>query len=299
MARALDHFVLGVPDLDASGQRFSLLGFTVGAKNTHPWGTQNRIVQFSDETFLELITVADAGAIPPHAPHRFSFGAFVQDALQRATGLSMLVLKSADAKADAAEFARLGIGDFAPFDFARLGKRPDGSEVEVAFTLAFATEAAMPDCAFFTCQQHFPENFWSKPAQVHANGTEGVARVTLVADNPSDHHIFLSAFVGERAMRSTSFGIEIEAGQNKAGKSGIIEIISPEGFRFRYGTNAPQAETPRFAGMELVVTRLDGIAKAAKVMDIALNAHAGGLVLPATAEFGTALRFVPAGLAAR
>ena len=110
MARALDHFVLGVPDLDVSGQRFSLLGFTVGAKNTHPWGTQNRIVQFSDETFLELITVADAGAIPPHAPHRFSFGAFVQDALQRATGLSMLVLKSADAKADAAEFARTAPG---------------------------------------------------------------------------------------------------------------------------------------------------------------------------------------------
>jgi hypothetical protein len=299
MARALDHLVIGVADLDATGNRFSALGFTVGAKNRHPWGTENRIIQFSDETFLELITVADSGAIQPHAPRRFSFGAFVQDALKRATGLSMLVLKSADAKADAAEFAKLGIGDFAPFDFARKGKKPDGSEVEVAFTLAFATETAMPDCGFFTCQQHFPENFWSKLAQSHANGVQGVVRITLVADNPSDHHIFLSAFVGERAMRSTSFGIEIEAGPNSAGKSGIIEIISPEGFQFRYGIAAPHAETPRFAGMELGAATLEGVTAAAKAAGIALSAHAGGLVLLATPDFGTTLRFVPTRTATR
>lgn len=300
MPRPLDHLVIGVTDLDAIGQQFSMLGFTVGAKNRHPWGTENRIVQFSDETFFELITVGDAGLIPPHAPRHFSFGAFVRGALARATGLSMLVLKSADGRADAAEFARLGIGDFEPFEFARKGRRPDGSEAEVAFTLAFAAEAAMPDCAFFTCQQHFPENFWSGAAQTHANGATGITRVSLVADNPSDHHIFLSAFVGERAMRSTSFGIEIEAGGNTAGGKSIggksiIEIVSPEGFKFRYGVAAPKAATPRFAGIELGVATLDPIAKAAEVAGVTLNPHANGLVLPATPEFGTVLRFLPSG----
>lgn len=288
MARALDHFVLGVADLDAAGARFAAMGFTVGARNKHPWGTENRIIQFQDQTFFELITVGDASAIPPHAPRHFSFGAFVRDALAKKTGLSMLVLKSADAKADAAEFARLNIGDFEPFHFARKGKRPDGSEVEVAFSLAFAAEPAMPDCAFFVCQQHFPENFWSKSAQAHSNGATGIRRVTLVAENPSDHHIFLAGFVGERAMRSTSFGIEIATGPGNT-EQGIIEIVSPEGFEFRYGTAAPKASSPTFAGLEIATTKLEG-------MDLkGFEKHAGGVTAPADHGFATALRFIPVG----
>lgn len=299
MARPLDHFVIGVSDLDAAGTRFAALGFTVGTVNRHPWGTENRIVQFADQTFFELITVGDAGAIPPHRPRHFSFGAFVRDALAKKSGLSMLALKSADAKANAGEFARLGIGDFEAFDFARKGRRPDGSEVEVAFTLAFAAEAALPDCAFFSIQQHFPQNFWSTAAQTHANGASAVTRVTLVADNPSDHHIFLSAFVGERALRSTSFGIEIEAGPSPSGGHGVIEIISAEGFAFRYGTAAPKAETPVFAGLEVAVPALGPVEAGAAAAGITPLRHAGGLTLPATADFGTALRFVETGQGAR
>lgn len=299
MARALDHFVIGVPDLDTAGAQFSALGFMVGAKNLHPWGTQNRIVQFGDESFFELITVADPAAIPPHAPSQFSFGAFVRDALARAPGLSMLVLKSDDAKADAAEFTRLGIGDFAPFHFARKGKRPDGSETEVAFTLAFAADPSMPECGFFTCQQHFPQNFWAKPAQAHANGATGIARVTIVADNPTDQHIFLGEFVGERALRSSSFGIEIEAGKNASGTGGVIEIISKEGFAFRYGEAAPEAKTPQFAGIEIVLDGLDAIDKAAANAGIPLLTYAGGRVLPRSAECATTLRFIATRGAAR
>lgn len=288
MARALDHLVIGTADLETGGALLAALGLTVGPVNTHPWGTKNRLVQFADKSFLELITVADEAAIPPHAPRRFSFGAFVRDALQRRTGLSMLVLKGSDARADAAEFAAQGIGDFEPFDFARKGVKADGSPTEVAFSLAFAADPAMPECAFFTCQHHFPENFWSKTAQTHANGATGVARVTIVADNPSDHHIFLSAFVGEREMRSTSFGIEIEAGE-KGIKGGVIEIVSADGFAFRYGSAPPASPTPCFAGIEIAVTD-PGRVTAPKGRKLEL--HAGGLSLAGTPDMTTALRFV-------
>lgn len=282
MPRPLDHLVIGVTDLDAAAARLEGLGFTIGGENRHPWGTANRIVQFADETFLELITPRDASLIPDHAPRRFSFGAFVRDALAKRPGLSMLVLKSADARADAAEYAALGLGDFEPFDFARKGTRPDGSEVEVAFSLAFARDEAAPECGFFTCQQHFPQNFWSRPAQTHANGAAGIARVTIVAENPSDHHIFLGAFIGERGMRSTSFGIEIAAGD------ALIEIVSPEGFAFRYGTAAPDAASPVFAGIEIAMPRLP------QAPDGAVT-HGQGLTLPAETLSGTALRLVPRG----
>ncbi len=85
--------------------------------------------------------MADAGLIPPHGPRFFSFGAFVQASLKRRQGLAMLVLESAGAEADARQFAQDGIGDYAPFFFERQGKRPDGSSMRVAFTLAFARDA--------------------------------------------------------------------------------------------------------------------------------------------------------------
>ncbi|RYE71196.1 MAG: VOC family protein, partial [Hyphomicrobiales bacterium] len=53
-ARGLDHLVIGVADLDAAGAFYDDLGFRVGARNRHPWGTENRIVQFPG-AFLELI----------------------------------------------------------------------------------------------------------------------------------------------------------------------------------------------------------------------------------------------------
>ncbi|OYW98729.1 MAG: hypothetical protein B7Z14_14015, partial [Bosea sp. 32-68-6] len=116
--RGLDHLVIGVRDLDAAGAFYEKLGFTVGARNRHPWGTENRIVQFPG-AFLELITIGDAGAIPSPAPRQFSFGHFVREALERGEGLSMLVLESQDAKADATAFHSAGIGDFEPFFFER------------------------------------------------------------------------------------------------------------------------------------------------------------------------------------
>lgn len=285
MARALDHLVLGTHDLDAAGALFTALGFSVGARNRHPWGTENRIIQFGDETFLELITVAENGLIPPHGLRHFSFGAFVRDALARRSGLSMLVLKGQDARADAAEFARAKIGDFEPFDFARKGKRPDGSDTEVAFSLAFARDETMPECGFFTCQQKFPQNFWSKAAQDHANGALGISRVTIVAENPSDHHIFLSSLVGERAMRSTSFGIEIEAGR------GVIEIVSPEGFAFRYGEAAPVSSSPQFAGIGLRLSNLDGLRRQATSAAVDLREYGGALVLPGSSMLATTFMF--------
>jgi hypothetical protein len=193
--RHIDHLVVAVRDLDAAGVAYTDLGFQVGARNRHPWGTENRIIQFP-RAFIELITVAPDAEIPPHAPGRFSFGAFVRDYLAKREGLAMLVLGSEDAEADAAEFAAKGIGAFAPFHFARTGRAPDGTETRVAFTLAFAVDEAAPEAGFFTCQQHFPEAFWNPRLQTHPNGATGIAAVEFGAPEPTQHMPFLAAFTG-------------------------------------------------------------------------------------------------------
>ncbi len=108
----------------------------------------------------------------------------------------MLVLEGRDAHADARAFREAGIGDFDVFDFEREGKRPDGTPIKVAFSLAFARDPPAPDIGFFTCQHRFPENFWNPAFQVHPNTAVSVAGVVLVATKPSDHYRFLTAFTG-------------------------------------------------------------------------------------------------------
>ncbi|QCO05854.1 VOC family protein [Azospirillum argentinense] len=193
--RRIDHLVLAVHDLDRAAAVYEGLGFQVGARNRHPWGTENRLIQFRS-SFLELITIGDGARIPPHAPGRFSFGAFVRDRLERREGLAMVVLDSTDAPADAAAFARTGIGRFEPFHFERKGRRPDGRETVVAFSLAFALDPRLPDTAFFVCQQHHPENFWNPAFQQHPNGALDVGSVTLEVPDPSEHADFLAGFTG-------------------------------------------------------------------------------------------------------
>src|SRR5712675_2773497 len=62
MARGLDHIVHAVRDLDAAAATYGRLGFTIGARNKHPWGTHNRIVQLPG-FFIELLTLAEPDKI--------------------------------------------------------------------------------------------------------------------------------------------------------------------------------------------------------------------------------------------
>src|SRR3954462_2308183 len=87
--------------------------------------------------YVELLGLDDMSQTAPHRPRRFSFGAFNRDFLQRGEGLSMFVLEGRGTS-DAEAFRAAGIGDFEPFEMAREAKRPDGSTVRLAFSLAFA-----------------------------------------------------------------------------------------------------------------------------------------------------------------
>src|SRR2546421_3302625 len=111
MAHGLDHIVHAVHDLDTAADLYRRLGFTVGARNRHPWGTHNRIVQLPG-FFVELLNVAEPDKIPATRAGAFSFGAFNRDFIERGQGLSMLVLESRDAQADAGAFRHAGISAF-------------------------------------------------------------------------------------------------------------------------------------------------------------------------------------------
>src|SRR5213082_601090 len=107
MPLGLDHIVHAVRDLDAAAALYERLGFVVGARNRHPWGTHNHIVQLPG-FFVELLTVAEPDKLGSDV---FSalFGTFNRIFLKEREGLSFLILESTDAGADAADFRAAGI----------------------------------------------------------------------------------------------------------------------------------------------------------------------------------------------
>jgi hypothetical protein len=251
MTRGLDHIVHAVRDLDAAAELYRRFGFTVGARNRHPWGTHNHIIQFPG-VFVELLTLAEPEKLGADG---FSvlFARYNDDFVKRGEGLSMLLLESKDARADEAAFRAAGIAASEGMRFEREAKRPDGSPVKVGFSLAFAEDKATPDIHFATCQQHFPENFWNPAFQHHANGAETVAGVVAVAEQPSRHRDFLLAFTGAQSRRDTGEGFAIDLPR------GAIEMTTPAAFERRFGLPAPDAS----GGARLAALRFSGRALAA------------------------------------
>jgi Glyoxalase-like domain len=285
MARGLDHLVHVVRDLDAAGECYARLGFTVGARNRHPWGTHNRIVQLPG-FFVELLTVGEPDKIAEPTPGTISFGAFTRDFLARGEGLAMLVLEGSNVEADVEAFRRAGIGGFAPFRFEREGRTPDGRGVKLGFSLAFARDPLAPDTCFFTCQQHYPENFWNPAFQAHANGASAIGAIVLVAENPSDHHIFLSAFSGVRDLHATSTGVTVETPR------GAIQVMDPAAFRLHYGVAPPDVSAgARLAAANFIVRDLAGTRDLLGKAGVAAREHMGRIVIGPDAAMGATLAF--------
>ena len=287
MARGLDHIAHAVRDLDAAAALYRRMGFTVGARNRHPWGTHNHVVQLPG-FFVELLTVAEPEKLVGGGFAEL-FGRFNRDFLREREGLSFLVLESADAKADRAAFEAAGIAASDTLRFEREGKRPDGMPVTVAFSLAFARDTLAPGTSFAVCQQHYPENFWNPDFQKHANGAIGIAGAVMVAENPTDHHIFLSAFTGERALQSTSSGITI------ATPRGDIQVMDTAAFENHFADRAPDAGSgARLAALRFRVRQLPVAASALQASGIGFAERIGRIVVPAETAMGATIVFEPA-----
>ena len=197
----------------------------------------------------------------------------------------MLAMHSADAHADASRFKADHIGAYAPFDFGRDAVLPGGSAARVEFSLAFATDPAMPGIAFFTCQQrHPPELFWKPEYQRHANGALRVIEVVMSAPEPAQHRDFL-----ERFTESTA---ELAPGRLTVGERGDrITVLGPAEMARRLPGLAGEP-SPRFCAARLVVADLDATRRALQDNGVGFEVAGAVLLVPSAASHGLALEFV-------
>lgn len=285
MPHGLDHIVHAVRDVDAAADFYVRAGFTVGGRNRHPWGTHNRIVQLKN-CYIEILEVAEPEKIVAHGPRSFSFGAFNRDFLAHREAFSMLLLNSRDAAADARSFEASGIGAFDVFDFAREGKRPDGSTAKLAFSLAFAVEPNSPDVRFAVCQHHFPENFWNPAVQTHANGAQSVRGVVMIASDPPTHQDFLKAYTGVDKLASGAAGVTTST------ENGDIDIWEPTAARDLFGLAVEAGgDGLTLNAMRFVVADLAHTEASLRRNGVAVRRHQERLIVPPIEAFGATLIF--------
>jgi len=287
MAGGLDHLVIVAQDLDALADFYRRLGFQVGARNRHDWGTLNNIVQF-DGCFLELLTT-EAGFQRPAADAPLaSFANVIDDYMSQREGLAMMVLEGFDATADHKAFQAAGIGVDAPFGFARQGKTPDGAPVEVAFSLAFARSADIRDAGFFVCQQHAPELFWNPAFQVHENGATGVKRVVFVAGEPKAHHAFFERYTGVAGEDLADGGVGFALPRSR------VEVLTPEAAGAAFGADALPAglDGPQFAAVEFVAGSTREVAALLARNGVRFTEQEGRPVVAARDAFGLTIGFI-------
>jgi hypothetical protein len=287
MARGLDHIVHAVHDLDAAAELYRRIGFTVGARNKHPWGTHNHIVQLPG-FFIELLTVGEPEKLGDDGFSKL-FGRYNQDFLSGGEGLSLLVLESKDAAADKEAFAEAGISLSEVMRFEREGKRPDGSTVKVAFSLTFANDPGAPRIRFCTCQQHYPENFWNPAFQNHNNGAGSVAGVVIVAAKPADHRFFLRSFSGAGDIETN--GVTISAKTDR----GEITIVDPVAFSRLFASAPPPAKDgARLAAIRFEVSDLTATEEVLRFAKIPFNSTGAHAVISSDVAFGATIVFADA-----
>jgi catechol 2,3-dioxygenase-like lactoylglutathione lyase family enzyme len=227
--RAFDHVVLAVADLARTAASYENLGFTLTPRAAHEdrMGTSNRLAQFEAKNFIELLEVDRPEKLARHdftaQPPFFSFGDHNRRAVARRDGLSMLVFASDDARADIARFKAAGVPTFAPFDFERSGRLPDGTEVTLAFSLAFVQSPEMPEVAFFVCENRAQNSFWKPEYQAHANGATGIAAVYLVSPAPERDAAFVGKMFGGDIAPMPGGGFRVACGPTQE-----LRVLTPQ-----------------------------------------------------------------------
>ena len=283
-ARGLDHVAHAVRNLDAAAALYRRLGFTVGARNRHPWGTHNHIVQLPG-FFIELLTVAEPDKLGEDGISRL-FGQFHRNFIAATEGLSLLVLESKDSKADVAAYRAAGISASPSLDFEREAKRPDGTPIKVGFSLAFVDDVKAPMVRFMTCQQRYPENFWNPAFQMHANGASDVRAVVMAAHDPMAHRGFLAAFTG-----SNDF-YEAPGEVSAITPRGAFSIMTPARFTAMFGGPVPAA-SGRLQAIRLAVTDVAAALQLMRDAGAIVREHRDGFVIDAADAMGAVLSFEP------
>ncbi len=204
----LEHPLVVTDNIDALAERYRRLGFAPTKRGFHPWGTANHLILFPNQ-FIELLGIADEDLLDEPSETGFRFGRFIARALDRNEGIAMVALHSDGITADATALAERGLEPDGLVNFRRAVTLPDGTEHEVAFSLAMLIDEDRPRLSYFLCQHHRPEFVWLPEWMDHPNGALAITRITYAVGEPYAVWSRFKQIWGEPALTDVDGGFSV------------------------------------------------------------------------------------------
>ena len=110
--------------------------------------------------------------------------------------------------------------------------------------------------------------------------------MVLVAENPTDHHIFLTAFSGVRELHAGSGVLTAPTPR------GDIRIMDPAAFHTRFGVEPPNLSGgARLAAVRFTMRDRKTLHDTLTAGDVAFSEHMGQTVIAPAAALGATLVF--------
>ena len=184
----IDHPLIASHDIVGLRNRLISLGFTMTPVGRHPWGTNTSLAMFPG-CLIEIMGICDEALLDQHPAGAFRFGRHIQRHLAMREGVALTALHSHDARADARAARRAGLNLAGYLEFGRDVTLPDGRAGRTRTSLALLPNAAFPRLSFFLCQQHRPDLIYVPDWQDHANTAQGIAGVTIRAEEADQRAI--------------------------------------------------------------------------------------------------------------
>lgn len=263
----LDHVVVNVRDrIDAAAETWRRLGFTLTPRGYHTLGSMNHLAIFGTD-YLELIAARPGDAGRP-------------EIMAAPLGLNGIVFGTEDSAAVHAALREAGVPVEPPNEFSR----PVDLEVEggarrdAVFRTVRLPQDVTPGGRFYFCH-HFTRNLvWRDEWRRHPNGTVGVLRAVIAAEEPARVAGYFRSLFGDAAVRGGTLPMGAAS----------VEVATPAALRAAFGAAAPDGEG-RAAFMAALTLRTGSLERAASVPGA--RAEPGRVVVPAADAFGVALEF--------
>ena len=173
----LDHVVVLVRDLAASGRLWQQLGFTVSPEGMHTavMGTANHTIMLGAD-YIELVGVV------AQTERNLQSREFLS---RRGEGIERAAFTGLDADEGVAELKAHGYAALGPYDFGRPVDLPDGRTTEARFrTFLWPVEERPGGLRIFACQHLTRDHVWIAGLTQHANTATGIDRVEMLSKSP-------------------------------------------------------------------------------------------------------------------
>ena len=275
----LDHVVVNTRDrLDEAADTYRRLGFTLTPRRYHSLGSVNHLAIFGTD-YLELIG-AESGDIRPGVSSR-------PEILNAPLGLDGLVFGTQDAAATYERLRRQDVAIDPPQQFSRPVDIGDGPRAAV-FRTTRLPRASVPAGRLYFCEHLTHELVWRDEWRHHANGTVGVARAVIAAEDPNTLGRTFGRMFGEPTVRATDDGCSLILGLSR------FDVVTPAALWELFGDAAPDSRgrSDYMAALTLRTLSLDAAETALEAGGVrGLDRIGTSVLVPAAEAFGVTLEF--------